>query len=485
MDGDEFVVEWPSLGFLVDDWIGRHCIIPDGFKKGKPWRSYTWQLWCTLNHYRIGDDPVAAGTEVVDDGEVTLVAGAAAFHNRRTAAVAPQKAGKGPWSATIVAAEGVGPVLFDGWADAGDAYVCAEHGCPCGWVYRYAKGEPRGKPWPTPLIQLLATAEDQVANVWRPLQAMGRSKMLAPIMEVGEDFIRLPNAGLIDKVTSSAQARLGQPITFALQDEAGMGGRTLSTSNIYDPTQESDLQDTMQVASRVGDVFVFWRDPPTELGDYRKKRDRRRIHQFGYKGCDHIDLDAIEAEAAELIETEGHAEAERFFGNRAVAGASHWADAAIVFDPYAKPTDVVRGERIVLGFDGSDGSSDGGKRPADSTFLRACRLSDGYRWTLGKWEHPYVDTPSGPVAADEWYVPRDEVLAAIHDAFSQFHVVLAGFDPPMWRSEIAELQEKYGDDRIIEWRTANDQLMASALERLKLADTCHDGDTDVRRRTRR
>ena len=56
----------------------------------------------------------------------------------------------------------------------------------------------------TPLIQLLASAEDQTDNVYRPLQAMARHDRMQGRMRVGEQFIRLPNDGRIDVVTSSA-----------------------------------------------------------------------------------------------------------------------------------------------------------------------------------------------------------------------------------------------------------------------------------------
>jgi hypothetical protein len=51
----------------------------------------------------------------------------------------------------------------------------------------------------------LATAEDQVDNVYRPLQAIVRGGVLGDQMRVGEEFIRLPNDGRIDVVTSSAR----------------------------------------------------------------------------------------------------------------------------------------------------------------------------------------------------------------------------------------------------------------------------------------
>lgn len=127
MASDEFVVDWPTL-WVACDWIERHCVIPDGFRKGEPFEMYDWQLWCTANHYR-----VKPGARVFrDNGERML---AAAFHNRRSQVVAPQKTGKGPWTAGIVALEGAGPAVFDGWAEGGEVYDCRTWSCGCGWTY--------------------------------------------------------------------------------------------------------------------------------------------------------------------------------------------------------------------------------------------------------------------------------------------------------------------------------------------------------------
>jgi len=144
---DEWVVAWPTLGFLIADWVEAHCSVPDGFRKGDPFEMYRWQLWCTVNHYRVRPKATV--------GQLST-----AFEYRRTQAVAPQKTGKGPWSATLIATEAVGPAVFDGWAEGGEAYDCADHGCRCGWGYEYQPNEPMGRPWPTPLIQLVAKAED-------------------------------------------------------------------------------------------------------------------------------------------------------------------------------------------------------------------------------------------------------------------------------------------------------------------------------------
>jgi hypothetical protein len=67
--------------------------------------------------------------------------------------VRPQKWGKGPFASAIICAEAApdGPVLFDGWD---------------------ADGQPVGRPWATPHIQVTAASEDQADNVWGALLPM-------------------------------------------------------------------------------------------------------------------------------------------------------------------------------------------------------------------------------------------------------------------------------------------------------------------------
>ena len=109
-----------------------------------------------------------------------------------------------------------------------------------------------------------------------------------------------------------------------------MGGRTLETTNAWDPSENSVAQTTYE--SSAPDVFRFYRNPDLnpDLVDshgnrltYRRKDHRRRLHAFAYEGSWWVDLDSIEAEAAELMEHDA-AQAERFFGNRLVYGAGAW-----------------------------------------------------------------------------------------------------------------------------------------------------------------
>jgi hypothetical protein len=455
-------------------WTEAHAVIPDGFRQGEPFELLAWQLKVASNFYT-----VRADAEV---GQRST-----AFVHRRAQVIMSQKSGKGPFAAAIVLAEAAGPTVFAGFAEGGEQYRCRDHGCPCGWVYAYSPGEPMGVPQPTPLIQLLATSEDQVANVYRPLKAMIKHGPCGALMSVREGFVRVGAEGRIDVVTSSAQSRLGNPITFAIQDEtgtytatnkmikvaetmrrglAGMSGRSMETTNAYDPSEESTAKRTHE--SSAEDVYRYFPQAPPMLS-YRNKVERRRIHKAVYADCPHIDLDAIEAEASELAETDP-AQAERFFGNRIVAGAGAWIEHNL-WEARANGARVVAPKTpVVLGFDGSDVD--------DWTAFRAETL-DGFQFTptFGPNSLPTIWNP----ADYGGQVPRLEVSAALDEIMQRYDVKLLYADPPYWESEVDTWVDRYGDRVVIGWYTRRVVQMHAAAERLKTdiskADTpfSHDG----------
>jgi len=344
------VVDFPTLGDLLDGWIEAHCRVPDGFLRRQPFRQYDWQFWCVANHYRVRPD-----AEWIPERPLLNQA----FVYRRSQWVGTQKTGKGPGSAAVVAAEAVGPSVFAGWAKRGDRYECQDNGCSCGWRFTYAAGEPMGMRHPSPLIQCTAFSQEQVDNVWRSLTAMIYLGPLKEQLLVRENFIRVvgdnaddPDMDRIDAVTSSAQSRLGNPISFAEQDEtglwtktnkmdhvattqrrglAGMGGRSIETTNPWNPAEESVAQNTWE--SQAPDVFKFYRIPPREL-NFHDKRQRRKMLEFNYAGCDHISIDSIMAECDELMEKDP-ALAERFFGGRVVSGKGAWIKDGVWDDAWA------------------------------------------------------------------------------------------------------------------------------------------------------
>lgn len=311
--------EVPTLGYDVIEWIEDHCVIPDGEHGGAPFRLTEEQRTFLAHHYRL--------KTTATEGQL-----ATAFHYRRSILVRPQKWGKGPLTAAIICAEAIGPTVFAGWD---------------------ADGRPVAKPRSTPRIQIAATTDDQTANVYGHLLPMIQRGPLADLIpDAGITRILLPDGGIVEPVTSKATSRLGAPISFAIMDEtglwtasnkghdlaktlrrglAGMGGRSIETTNAWNPAELSSAQ--MAFESRVDDIYRDYRRPPASLS-YANKAERRKIHKAAYGDSWWVDLDAIEAEAAEIIETDP-ANAERFFGNRVVAGSSSWLPGGLWESAYA------------------------------------------------------------------------------------------------------------------------------------------------------
>jgi len=472
------------------DWEERHGVISDPVRgvhrdddgDPLPFTEYHQQLWVTCNWYRIR--PTAKRGDLNQ-----------AFHYRRVQYVGPQKCGKGPWLAKKVKGQAGGPCLFDSWAEGGEVYSCADHGCPCGWEYVYSKGEPMGRPWAKPLIQLMATSEDQVDNVYDPLKAMLRYGPDASRYTVGEEFTRLPNDGLIETVTSSSMSRLGNPIIFAGQDEtglyndtnklrkpaetqrrgaAGMGGRSIETTNPWDPSEDSVAQRTWE--TRRPDVFRFWLNPDEEPSlhhsdgttfSFWKKDERRKILEHVYQGIDHIVIPSIEAEALEIGEKDP-GQAERFYGARALSGHGVWC-VPERWKARGKPREVKPQTLVTAGFDGSDVD--------DWTGFRL-ETRDGYQFTPTFPDgRPMIWNP----ADYDGKVPRAEVSAGLAHIVTTYRLVRLYGDPPYWESEMDAWAEKYGESKILRWYTKRATQMHAAAERLHVdlgkadSEFWHDG----------
>jgi hypothetical protein len=475
------------------EWIQRHCIVPDGFRKGDRLRLYGFQVEYLRNFYLVRGD--------VEFDSANPVLGPA-FVYRRGLLIGPQKVGKNPMIAAQVCLEGVGPALFAGWAKGDETYRCREWGCPCGWVYRYSPGEPMGMPWPTALIQITAFSQESTDNTYdalRPMVDAGPLHELIP--HTGEEFIRLPNGGRIDTVTSSAPSRLGQRVTHAPQDEvglwwpsngmlkladtqyrglAGMGGRASLTSNAWDPSQHSVAQ--REFESEATDVYRQFLQPPANLS-YTDRRDRRRIHRLVYpedtwrENGGHVDLDAIEAEAADLV-AKDPAQAARFFGNKLVAGSGKAFDATRWESLAERGYLPSVGAPIVLGFDGSGLRVTLETPIPDCTALIATEIRTGFVWPIGIWQ---------PLENDA--IDPSEVDDAVALAFTTWQVWRLYADPPIWDGRISEWAGRAkresawgatGEDRVIGWYTNRPKPMAYAVGAFQSAiergEIHHSGD---------
>ena len=436
-------------------------MVPDGPRAGELLRLTDEQYRLLLQHYRVRVD-----------AEASVASPSSQFQYRRSMLVRPQKWGKSPISAAMICFEAAGPALFDGWD---------------------AAGEPVGRPWPTPWVQVAAASEDQTANVWRALLPMIEEGPLADVIpDTGLSRINLSQGGFIEPVTAQGRSRLGQRITFAVHDEphswlksnggwaladtqrrnlAGMGGRALATTNAWNPADNSDAQSTYEANSP--DVYVDYPVPPA--GSLKNKRERVKVLQAAYGDSataagGWVDLDRIAAEVDELVAVGDLAQAERFYANRVVATSDAYFDAE-AWASRAAPEEVPEGATVCLGFDGSQYD--------DWTAIRA-------RWVDG--DRMYGFTPTfADGAPTVWNpadyggeIPRLEVQAAIEELFGRYRVPRFYLDPELWRSEIDAWAARFGQKVVVQWETFRTRQMAAALERLRTdvgtATLTHDDD---------
>lgn len=448
--GPEVPGEYPTLGYQVLDWIEAHCVVPDGDRMGEPFILSEEQARFILAYYRLKPD-----AEQMDRSR--------AFYYRRAILVRPQKWGKGPLTAALILAEALGPVLFDGWDD---------------------QGEPKGRAWSTPWIQVAASSEDQTANVWRSLMPMVQEGPLNDVLpDTGLSRINLPGGGYIEPVTATGRSRLGQRITFAIHDEthswlkenggwnladtqrrnlAGMGGRSVATTNAWNPAELSDAQRTAEAA--MADVLIDF--PPATGGSVNNKQERRKAIRIAYgdsiiqKGG-WVDLDRIDAEIQELLAVGDAAQAERFYLNRVVATSDSYFPAEAWDQTRAEgPIHVPAGAKICLGFDGSQND--------DWTAIRA-------RWIDTENDRVVGFTPTFADGSKTIWnpadfggeVPRHEVQAAVAELLEKYQVLRFYCDPELWQSEINEWALRHGEKTVLQWPTYRTRPMSGALERLR------------------
>lgn len=321
-------------------------------------------------------------------------------------------------------------------------------------------------------------------NVWRALQPMIElGNLAADIPDTGLTRINLPGGGLIEPVTASARSRLGQRITFAVQDEthswlksnggwaladnqrrnlAGMGGRSIETTNAWDPAEQSVAQRTYEAVAP--DVLKDISTGPANLS-IRNKRERRKLFTEVYRDSAKpplgwVDLDRIDAEVAELVQLDA-AQAERFFGNRIVAAEDSYLSPA-AWDECRHPEMTLPpdGEPITLGFDGSLFD--------DTTGLVGCTL-DGHVFVVDVWDP----------ADSGGEVPKTAVDVTVAAAFDRWDVRAMYGDPPYWQEDLGRWYGQYGE-RVREWWTNRPTPMGHALELFHTSVTTksitHDGD---------
>lgn len=386
--------------------------------------------------------------------------------HRRGQMMGPKGVGKSPEGAKISFGELSGPVVFDGWD---------------------ADGEPVGRPWDKPVVQIAAVSEDQGENTYGALLEL----LTCDDGRVADEFNldagqtrvlrRGQPAARIDAVTANAGTREGQRVTFGLLDEthlwakhtgghrlaatirrnaAKMGGTTLETTNAYDPNLQTVAQLTDEAVEQGSEGIWQWKPQAPHVGSLANRRELRSALRKVYEGAHWVDVDRLIDDIHDPDTAED--DARRYFLNEIVKTAdSAW-------EP-EKWADLVGAEKIVadrepvaLGFDGA--------RFHDATALIGCRLSDGHLFVVDIWETD---------GTDDWQVDALEVDAAVRGALEQYDVVRMYGDPPFWQDEMARWASDY--PTVHEWWTNRNKPMVWAIRRftegITGATLSHDGDS--------
>lgn len=446
--------EFPTLGYDVADWMSEMLLLPDtdDYAMFVPTQE---QIEFLVRLYEI--DPQTR-RRVKHRG----------VYSR------PRGAGKSPFAAAIAAAEAMGPVLCDGWD---------------------ADGQPVGVPWSrrrTPLVQVVATTDDQTDNTWDALLEMLRGSPAESEYEFDamDSFVAL-RRGKIETRTSSATSVKGSRAVCAILDQTEtwvpgnrgprlartlrnnatkLGGVTIETPNAFTVGERSVAEGTARFAEMIRLGKVKAQGARTLLYDHREApldtdiSDRDSlIHglRIAYgdasgdpRGCliheppcapgwvdiEHTadDFWAQDADPAEMCAD---------FLNQITSASDAWltqpelraiamdgsrdADGAVKECPVISST-----EPITLGFDGSEGRKIG---IADSTVLIGYSVTRRHLFKVGIWSQP--DGPAG----EGWVPPRLEIEQTVRRTFERYNVVGFYADPSAgWAADVKAWEARYG-----------------------------------------
>lgn len=432
-----------TLGWGVLEWCSQNLANPDGEFMGDPWMFSPEQARFVLWWYAVDEN--------------------GRFCSRRGLLMRPKGWGKSPFLAAICSAELLGPVRFS--------------------HFDKVSGEPVGKPVPSPHIQLVAVSEAQTENTMSLIREM---LQLGPAsdnyyLDIGRSRI-LSRHGRIEPVTANAKTREGQRVTFACLDETHlwdqsnggiklaatirrnlgkMGGRSIETSNAYQPGEGSVAESSHQYfldieAGLITNDPGFLYDTAEAPKDAPYRGEGRRaglICAYGDSCSENggwIDLDRIEQEMDDPATTEP--DGRRFYFNQVVKGFSQWLNVEF-WEKLGANHYVSGSEKIALGFDGSIRN--------DSTALVACRLADGFIWPVAVWEKPDTDD-------DSWEVPFLDVDRVLRETMASYDVQFVYADPAYWQDIVGRWSLDH-EDKVYEFWTHRRAAMAKAVERFETA----------------
>ena len=342
---------------------------------------------------------------------------------------------------------------------------------------------------PAPLIPVVASSYDQADLVFNSAKSMIMSGELRHFVDAYDRKIVLkdnPN-GMIMRVPCVAGVNDGlRPSPFAVFDEIhemtgnkekahlviqnGLRKRTNTIGiNITTAGVENSLAYRMYKYAKgieegtIKDEGFYYKiyeaDPELDITDDKQRKNA--IEESNPALNDWIDHEQLERAFHQIPENEFR----RYFLNQWTTTSERWLPAG-VWEKCYEEKKIPHGSKIVLAFDGS--------YSRDSTALVGLSMEDQPHFeVLGHWERPVNENQL-------WKVPRGEVLSRIDRVFEKYEVVEFVVDPMGWHNELAELEEKYGEEMILYFEANYRKKMAQACSRFYSGvmdqRMTHDGD---------
>jgi phage terminase large subunit-like protein len=436
-----------SLGYEVIDQIEEFMCHGEGDLQGRPAEVDDEMRDHIIECYRL--DPITGRR----------------LHNEAVLS-RPKGRAKSEIAAWVATAEAFLRVRFDGWD---------------------ADGQPVAKPVTSPLVKCLATEEGQAGNTFKTIAFIAGEwgKDMHPEVFGDSSGVRkyqsasaiyLPNGGEVRACTSGSASKDGGLESHVVADEThlytlrelremyatisrNLGKRydadpwLHQTSTAYRPGEMSVFEETLTLWRKKelpSSVFVNHREAKGRIDIADTEHTLKQLNYVYGAAAEWIDMDRKIRDMRDPRICPDEATAARYFLNRPMSTVDAWI-AKDVHERQTKVREVMPGEAITLGFDGSLND--------DTTVLRGSCMSDGFLFRIGAWPKPEGAAGIG------WEVPRADVLATIREAFARYDVVRAYFDPHEWRSDIDALAAEFGD-RVVQWATTRDTAMGGALDRL-------------------
>lgn len=379
---------FPSEGYRVAKWIENFCYLTGSFA-GQPFKLLPWQRELLVDAYRLEQDSFGRWKR----------------KHRMAVVCIARKNGKSTIAAAIM--------LYHLIADRADAQrqviAAANDRNQARMVFDAAKQMVNASPKLSAVCDVQRDIIRYKDNTYRVVSAdAGRQQGLNPCAVSLDEYAFSKNADLFDALTLGSAAR-NQPMTWVV-----------STAG---PDPDGPFAALCETGERVNsgevnDPTLFYRSWGPRIGDTVDHLDPEV-----WKACNpsYEILNEDDFKAAAQRSTEASFRIYRL--SQFVRGASTWLPHGL-WDSLAGDDDLLPGQAVVLGFDGS--------WKGDSTALVACRVEDLRVFVIGHWEAPQGDA--------HWRVPMPDVREALREALDTYRVVNLVADPYRWEETLENLE---------------------------------------------